>query len=600
MEQAAHNARSGRAVRFGHFEVDLGTGELRKNGFKINLQEQPFQVLSLLLAHPGKLVTRDELQKQIWPADTFIDFDLGLNTAIKKTREALGDSAKNPRFVETLPKRGYRFIAVVEVHGNGAGEFTATHGPAGSNGKHQDSVATSSDTAPMTTALPRIAGAPNKNIWSLRHRIWVASAVVVAAVAVLAFRQFRPTVRHDDAVTFSLKGQSYLSDAYDMPDRNERAIEAFREAVRLDRYYARAYAGLGEAYFRKFAATHQNQWAEKAETACRKSQELDGSLASAFDCAGTIRAGRGQYDEAIADFSQAIKMEPENAAGFNGRANAYQGRNRNNDLRAAETDYLRALELAPDNWRGHTSLASFYHDLGRDCDAVTQFKKAVELRPDNSEPMARLGALYIEMGQYAQAIALLEQALRLSPSFAAYENLGTAYLDRHDFAKAVENFKTALVQKTAEKDPDDYQGHGNLARAYLWANQQTLARQEYERAIELAQQQLRVNAKDPDANLSLAIYYAMLGQRTDSRNQLDLALALEPKSPETKFWAMVVELRLGNKEKALAWLPDALKYSPPEVLAVPELDSLHRDPVFQRELSNVASRIVSSCDMKSK
>jgi len=100
-------------LRFGVFEVDVRSGELRKQGVRVKLQDQPFQVLRLLLQHPGELVTRDELRSQIWPADTFVDFDNSLNTAINKLREALGDSADNPRFIETLPRRGYRFLASV-------------------------------------------------------------------------------------------------------------------------------------------------------------------------------------------------------------------------------------------------------------------------------------------------------------------------------------------------------------------------------------------------------------------------------------------------------------------------------------------------------
>ena len=111
---------NGRAIRFGVFEVDLHTGELRKQGLKIKLRDQPFQILLLLLAHPGEVVSRDELQKQLWPADTFVDFDRGLNKAVNHLRDALGDSAESPRFIETLPKRGYRFIAPVDAaHPNG-------------------------------------------------------------------------------------------------------------------------------------------------------------------------------------------------------------------------------------------------------------------------------------------------------------------------------------------------------------------------------------------------------------------------------------------------------------------------------------------------
>jgi DNA-binding winged helix-turn-helix (wHTH) protein len=105
-------------LRFGMFEVDLRAGEVRKQGARIKLQEQPFQVLKILLQRPGEVVTREELRSAIWQSDTFVDFDNGLNTAINKLREALGDSADSPRFIETLPRRGYRFIAPVDgAHG---------------------------------------------------------------------------------------------------------------------------------------------------------------------------------------------------------------------------------------------------------------------------------------------------------------------------------------------------------------------------------------------------------------------------------------------------------------------------------------------------
>jgi cholera toxin transcriptional activator len=100
-------------LRFGVFEVDRAAGELRKRGVRVRLQEQPFQVLTVLLENAGRIVTRDDLRQKIWPADTFVDFDHSLNTAVNKIREVLGDSASSPRFVETLSRRGYRFIAPV-------------------------------------------------------------------------------------------------------------------------------------------------------------------------------------------------------------------------------------------------------------------------------------------------------------------------------------------------------------------------------------------------------------------------------------------------------------------------------------------------------
>src|SRR5438046_9399677 len=121
----AQEARSSAILHFGVFEADLRSGELRKKGVRLKLQEQPFQVLKALLERPGEVVTREELRSQNWPADTFVDFDNSLNTAINKLREALGDSADNPRFIETLPRRGYRFIAPV-TGVDGATRGTAT------------------------------------------------------------------------------------------------------------------------------------------------------------------------------------------------------------------------------------------------------------------------------------------------------------------------------------------------------------------------------------------------------------------------------------------------------------------------------------------
>jgi len=107
-------------IRFAEYEVDVRSGELRRQGHRLKLQEKPFQVLAALLSRPGELVTREELRQSLWPADTFVDFEHGLNTAVNKVREALRDSANNPRFVETLPRRGYRFIGPVDSRNSNA------------------------------------------------------------------------------------------------------------------------------------------------------------------------------------------------------------------------------------------------------------------------------------------------------------------------------------------------------------------------------------------------------------------------------------------------------------------------------------------------
>src|SRR5579862_5724599 len=140
-----------RLLRFGNFEVDLRSGELRKAGVKQKFGGQPFQVLSVLLERPGEVVTREELQKRLWP-DTFVDVDHNLNTAINKIREALGDSAESPRFVETVPRRGYRFVGELKVE-----EL-------------------------VTVAVEPV---PHPNLQSQSHRQWFRLAAAIAVVAVI-------------------------------------------------------------------------------------------------------------------------------------------------------------------------------------------------------------------------------------------------------------------------------------------------------------------------------------------------------------------------------------------------------------------------------
>jgi DNA-binding winged helix-turn-helix (wHTH) protein len=162
-----------RTLRFGPYEADLSTGELRRDGSKISLQDKPFQILALLLQHSGELVTREELRTRLWPADTFVDFENGLNTAVKKLRHALDDSAEEPRYVETLPKRGYRFLGPIT--------------PEGVPGAHDESQGQPTPRERRSTPGPDLAtqgapvrAGPRRSRWRL-HAAWLA-AVIAAAV----------------------------------------------------------------------------------------------------------------------------------------------------------------------------------------------------------------------------------------------------------------------------------------------------------------------------------------------------------------------------------------------------------------------------------
>jgi DNA-binding winged helix-turn-helix (wHTH) protein/Tol biopolymer transport system component len=164
------------AIRFGVFELDRRSGELRKAGLKIRLPEQSFQILSMMLAHPGEVVTREEIQKKLWPDDIVIEFEHGINAAVKRVREALGDDADNPRFVETLPRRGYRFIAPVDGAAVTPAPQSRDLGPEGSPIERRQSDSAIRDKS------------------NLRPRRWIAVAAIAAVIllGVLAFMLRRP------------------------------------------------------------------------------------------------------------------------------------------------------------------------------------------------------------------------------------------------------------------------------------------------------------------------------------------------------------------------------------------------------------------------
>ncbi len=203
--------RSAQTVRFGIFEADLQTGELYKNGIKVPLQGQPFQVCSLLLEHAGELVTREELRQRVWPEDTFVDFEQALNTAIAKIRLALGDEADNPRFVQTLPRRGYRFIGPVTkpIHGRSSRQSRRLlH-----KGWFDGPTARRSWLLASTMLLVLLTGI---GIWrSAKNRADALPPIEVAPLAGLPGVQMDPDFSPDgNQVAFVLRGAAELRDLH--------------------------------------------------------------------------------------------------------------------------------------------------------------------------------------------------------------------------------------------------------------------------------------------------------------------------------------------------------------------------------------------------
>ena len=170
--------RQSSVVRFAEFELDLRTAELRKRGLRLRLQEQSFQVLAMLVARPGELVTREELRQKLWPADTFVDFDHGLNAAVNKLREALSDSASAPRFIETLPKRGYRFLFPLSGNRGTTEESHADFRSADIADPRAEDIDT-----PAAGSLPRPSRALSRSLFALAQAMYLAFYIAALANA---------------------------------------------------------------------------------------------------------------------------------------------------------------------------------------------------------------------------------------------------------------------------------------------------------------------------------------------------------------------------------------------------------------------------------
>jgi len=555
---------SARLLRFGIYEIDLEAGELRKGGRKVSLQEQPFQVLVLLLTNHGRLVAREELQRRLWPADTFVDFDLGLNTAIKKIRTALGDSAENPRFIETLPRRGYRFICPVE-------EISSALNQA------QPAIPTLGQTAPA-------ASAARVSYKKLLLALGLAGVLMAGGIVSL-HRTGAPRTRAelerlgDRGTADNTAYEFYKKGRMALPGNADEAIQQFQQALKADPLYTVARGGLGEAYMKKYKTTHQDEWKTKAQDACKQAVDLDFTRPAGRICLGIYDHVLGNYKQAVQDFSEAIKIDPENKRAYQLRAWAYQ---LSDQPAKAESDFLKVTHLPPADFTAYADLGQFYFKNSQFAESARAYESAIGRKGDDARLHSSLAAAYEQMGKYDQEIAEIQEANRLQPNFDGFENLGLHLLNKRNFDEAIQNFQAAIQQS-----PEDYRGYGTLARAYFWAGKRDLARANYEHAIALAKKKLEVNPDDADVNLMLAVYQAMLGQEKPALYHLASVQQLQPDVPEVAFWAAIVELTLGKRDRALALVRQAhdLGYPAVEMNAAPDLDSLRNDPEFRQIMS---------------
>lgn len=628
---------SGR-LRFGVFEVDLRAGELRKHGLQVRLQEQPFQVLVRLLEHPGQVVTREELQKRLWPADTFVDFDHGLNKAINKIREALADSAESPRFVETVARRGYRFLAEVR-----AIEVAPQRGPEPAVEAHpltHDRVGAvpSGEQAARRQLVPSLA-------WRFSGAVLLLLLVTLIAwkyhakngtirsLAVLPLESLSGDASQDyfaDGMTDELitdLGQigalRVISRTSVMPYKGARKplaqiarelnVDAVVEGtvLRLGNQ-VRITARLIEAPEDKHLWDHdyegdlrdtlalQNQVAhaiaEHIRISLNPKEEAALKNTKVVNPEAYVSYLKGRYfwnkrtadglKAAVAYFNQAIDEDPNYARAYSGLADTYALLGDwqyavitpKEALPKAKAAAIKALELDSTLGEAHNSLAFCLDGFDWDFEAAEkEFRRAIELNPGYATAHHWYAWHLALVGGNTQAIAEMRKAQNLDPlSLIINADLAELLVIAHRYDESIQQSR-----KTIEMDPNFGLAHNQLAQAYLQKGMHDEAIAELQKAIHLS-------GDSPTCKANLARAYATAGKRNDA---LRLLSDLKMRSNPTYSYASeiaTVYAALGENSQAMNWLDKGYQERfNPGVLLRPGFDSLRSDPRFQNLIRRI-------------
>ena len=450
-------------VRFGVFEADVYAGELRRNGIRVKIQDGPFRALKLLLDHPNEVLSRDQFRRALWPEGVFVDFDHGISSAINRLRDALGDSADNPIFVETIERRGYRWIAplrptsppepplllVVKAE-SPKGDRQENHYDARIEAR-KDFVALRGLRSKWTFVLPVLALLVAA--WGFRpvYRAAKASTKKPALVS-------RPpdSVQHAayvEAQQFYLEGRFYWEKR--TPDGLNKAVDSFTQAIVHDPNYAPAYVGLADCYnlMREYTLMPAGEAYPRALAAAKKAVELD-----------------DQSSEAHASLAFALFWGKWDAAG-------------------AEREFRRAIDLNPENPVAHHWYATFLSAEGRHTQALAEIDRAQTLDPASKSIVADKGDLLWLAGRHDEAIALLKQLEATEPDFvSSHRYLKMVYFANEDYPSYLEEWKkeATLMQDAASLKIVDaaQKGFATAGAQGMLHNILTLQKRLYARGLE--------------------------------------------------------------------------------------------------------------------
>ncbi len=554
--------------RFGAFEINLRSGELRKSGMRLRLAGQPFQILAVLVERAGEVVTREELHAELWPAETFVDFDHGLNNAVARIREVLDDSSGTPRYVETIPRRGYRFIAPLTNVRPATGSLVAAEPEGG---------------VPQEMAGPKIAETPGIRAHKKFMPKLLGVALVIAAVTLgfaVGFKVYRrsaksaehPIIRSLAVLPLkNLSGdatQEYLADGmteeligrlagiHDLRVISRTSVMRFkdtklsmpeiakllgadalvegsvmREGGRI-RVHAQLIRGAADEHFwsetydrklgdvlalqsevaqaiaEKVEVTVSGQEQARLVAARQVSPEVyESFLKGQFGRHNT----RAEIEQSIAYFEEAIRRDPTFAPAYVGLAKGYE--NLGLILVGAPPSEMRpkairaarkALELDPGLAEAHVLLANIYQKLWRWNDAKAEYGRALQLKPSDAAAHLGFADWLLCQGRKEEALAWARRARELDPLGETGINIGWILFNSRRYDESIQELRSVLAV------------HPDLASAHWYLGFALIGKGEAEKAIADLEKTASMMQRSPGSLELLATAYADAGHRTEA------------------------------------------------------------------------------------
>ena len=620
------------ALRFDNFELDVRAGELRKRGVRLRLQGQPLQVLAALLGRAGDVVTREELRAQIWTADTFVDFDHSLHNAIARLREVLGDSAETPRYIETLPRRGYRFIAPVEgveiqTPTRSAPPEQPSELPSGlMRTKSRTFLAGSVFTllvagsvfwlarpgAHGTNAAPRLnsiavlplenlSGNPSEEFFAdgmtdqlITDLAEIGSLRVISRTSVMPYKG---TKKGLPEIARELNVQAIVEGSVVRSGQRVRVTAQLIQASTDQHLWAKTYDGdLGDVL--KLQGEVADAIAQQVRAELAPHQLAQPRLPHTVNPAAYDAYLKGRFyftneytkpDSLIKAqhlFEEAIQKDPNFALAYAGLADTYVYLafagvlQKDAAYQSAKQAVAKALQLDDTIGEAHDTLGLLDSDFDWDWDAADrEFNRAIALAPSYSCAHEDRANFLASVGRRSEALAEIAKIDQLDYGFSAARTVSGTYYALRDYPALIEASKRGLLL-----DPKDSLQHYFLGAGFEGIGDLQQAISEFQKAVQLSDGSL-------DAAVALAHAYSAAGKKTEAEKILQDLKRKAKQTSVSPYTMATIYAGLGENDKAFEFLEKAYSQKslgiPASLKSDLALDSLRPDPRFQRMLRRI-------------